>query len=279
MSHVNLFDISHWNSTADFAQAKAAGYVGVYLKATQGAGYTDPTFAPRAAAAKAAGLHVGAYLFFDPKADVAAQVHRFVAVTRGVCDLDAALDHETASGNPAHDAAAALQALQLLKAAGLNPILYTYRAFISDGEAAGLGAYPLWIADYSGGTAPTIPGVWNSWVMWQTGQAKVAGIAAGDGSGVDVDIAPSLDALLIHRPSPAPSGDSPLLKLGSKGPKVKDVQHALNLCGNDIPVDGVFGALTDKILRVFQDHRGIKVTGTTDAKTWAALRLVAHPNK
>lgn len=277
MTHVNLFDISHWNSSADFAQAKRAGYVGVYLKATDGPSYTDPTFVARAKAAKAAGLHVGAYLFFHPDQDVAAQVSHFVQVTKGLCDLDAALDHETATGNAAHDASAALKALQLLKTAGLNPILYTYRAFISDGEAAGLGAFPLWIADYSGGTSPTIPGIWNSYVMWQTGQARVAGVAAGDGPGVDVDQAPSLEALLIHRPVPAPAGDSPLLGLGAQSQKVKDIQHALNLCGNKIPVDGVFGPLTDKILRVFQEHRGIRVTGETDAATWAGLRKVAHP--
>lgn len=74
------------------------------------------------------------------------------------------------------------------------------------------------------------------------------------------------------------TNDSPLLKLGSTGQKVKDVQHALNLCGNNIREDGVFGADTDQVLRVFQQHRGLPVTGTTDPATWVALRVAAHPH-
>jgi GH25 family lysozyme M1 (1,4-beta-N-acetylmuramidase) len=282
---VRLFDISHWNATADFATAKAAGYAGVYLKATDwsaGGSYTDATFTARAKAARAAGLHVGAYLFFQPgMATPAEQVAHFASTVGGLCDLRPALDHETAAGlAPATAAARAADAAhELQQAYGVAPLVYTYRSFIIEGYCAGLGAFPLWLADYSG--TPQVPGVWHTWTMWQSGQAHVPGIAGGDGPATDVNVAPDLVPLLLHPPKPAPVGDSPLLKLGSKGPKVTDVQHALdpldprNLTAHTDGL-GVFGKRTHDVLQKFQHNRGLAETATTTPQTWATLRAVAH---
>ena len=60
-----VVDLSHWEAQVDFVQAKTAGIAAVILKATQGTGFLDPTFASRAVAAHAAGLLLGAYHFFD----------------------------------------------------------------------------------------------------------------------------------------------------------------------------------------------------------------------
>jgi hypothetical protein len=78
---------------------------------------------------------------------------------------------------------------------------------------------------------------------------------------------------LLAKPARRPD---PIVALGSRGQSVLNVQRALNLCGNRIRLDGRFGPDTDRILRLFQQHRGIPVTGRTDATTWAALRKVAH---
>lgn len=94
--------------------------------------------------------------------------------------------------------------------------------------------------------------------------------------GVDCDSSDVLHAPNGWRANAVVTAD-PLLREGSTGQKVEDVQHALNLCGNDIDVDGIFGSDTERILRVFQDHRELPVTGTTTPETWAALRVVAHP--
>lgn len=203
MSGVRLFDISHYNASADFKAAKAAGYEGVYLKATEGATYVDPTFAARKAEARAAGLKVGAYLFFRPAQDVAAQVSLF-RTTAGHCDLRVALDHETTDGlDGATCAAAARSALALLtKSYAYAPLLYTYPAFA--GNCAGLGGFPLWIADYSGAAAPRVPSEWvgNDWAMWQTGQTNVSGVSGGDGPGTDVSVAPSFARLIVPTITP-----------------------------------------------------------------------------
>ena len=49
-----VVDLSHWEAQVDFVQAKTAGIAAVILKATQGTGFLDPTFASRAEAAHAA---------------------------------------------------------------------------------------------------------------------------------------------------------------------------------------------------------------------------------
>jgi GH25 family lysozyme M1 (1,4-beta-N-acetylmuramidase) len=58
-----VIDLSHWEAPADFAQVKASGIAAVILKATQGTGFVDPTFAARTVAANTAGLLVGTYHF------------------------------------------------------------------------------------------------------------------------------------------------------------------------------------------------------------------------
>jgi hypothetical protein len=46
-----VIDLNHWEAPVDFAQINASGIVAVILKATQGTGFVDPTFAARAVAA------------------------------------------------------------------------------------------------------------------------------------------------------------------------------------------------------------------------------------
>jgi N-acetylmuramoyl-L-alanine amidase len=57
-----------------------------------------------------------------------------------------------------------------------------------------------------------------------------------------------------------------MLKKGSRGELVKQLQRALNL----IP-DGVFGALTEEAVKAFQKSKGLKQDGIVGDKTWAML--------
>jgi peptidoglycan hydrolase-like protein with peptidoglycan-binding domain len=43
------------------------------------------------------------------------------------------------------------------------------------------------------------------------------------------------------------------------------------LGGKPLATDGVFGALTEKVVKVFQDHRGLATDGVVGPKTWAKL--------
>ena len=61
----------------------------------------------------------------------------------------------------------------------------------------------------------------------------------------------------------------PVLKLGSSGNEVRDVQQALKALGHDPgPIDGLFGARTDNAVKAFQKAREIPVDGIVGRVTW-----------
>src|SRR5262245_54414168 len=60
-----VVDLSHWDPADDYEAVRADGILGVIYKATEGQGYTDPTYVTQQHAAKAAGLLWGAYHFAD----------------------------------------------------------------------------------------------------------------------------------------------------------------------------------------------------------------------
>lgn len=65
---------------------------------------------------------------------------------------------------------------------------------------------------------------------------------------------------------------SGLLKRGSKGTAVTQLQQALFVLGFDPEgVDGVFGPKTEAAVRSFQDDRGLLIDGVVGSKTKAAL--------
>lgn len=58
-----------------------------------------------------------------------------------------------------------------------------------------------------------------------------------------------------------------IVKLGSKGNAVKNLQTLLGIK----PVDGIFGAATDKAVRDFQKANNLCQDGVVGSKTWDAL--------
>jgi peptidoglycan hydrolase-like protein with peptidoglycan-binding domain len=61
----------------------------------------------------------------------------------------------------------------------------------------------------------------------------------------------------------------PVLKKGSTNPAVRDLQDALKVLRHDPgPVDGVFGASTERAVRSFQQAKGIAVDGIVGRITW-----------
>ena len=63
-----------------------------------------------------------------------------------------------------------------------------------------------------------------------------------------------------------------LIRLGSIGPEVEDVQHRLGALG--LPCEGepaVFDAATEAALRTFQQRRGLIADGIVGPETWQAL--------
>jgi lysozyme len=116
-----------------------------------------------------------AYLFGHPSVNATETVNFFLSEFNhiGLYDTDAvALDLETTDGLPAHQVAAwgvDVQS-QLHKRLGRLPLLYTFIDFAKQGNCAGLGGYPLWIADPSSRAGhPVVPAPWKTWAIHQYG--------------------------------------------------------------------------------------------------------------
>src|SRR5713226_366223 len=88
-----VVDISHHNANPDFAQAAAAGIVGVIHKATQGLSFKDSMNQTNRQKALDAGLLWGAY-HFGTGADGAAQADFFLATVNPGPDTLLVLDYE-----------------------------------------------------------------------------------------------------------------------------------------------------------------------------------------
>jgi peptidoglycan hydrolase-like protein with peptidoglycan-binding domain len=59
-----------------------------------------------------------------------------------------------------------------------------------------------------------------------------------------------------------------LLKKGSKGEEVKELQKALG-----VGADGIFGAGTEAVVKKFQEDNGLDADGMVGNKTWEAIGI------
>ena len=187
---VEGIDISQWQGSIDWARVRAAGKSFAWCKATEGTGFTDPTFAANDRNARAAGIVVGAYHFAQPGplvSDGTKQADKFLAVaTPQTGDLIPALDLEVPNGLTAAQMQSFVRgfATRVHDALGAWPMVYVSPSFWSkylgnSTFAADLGC-PLWVAHW-GVTSPTVPAKnWggHGWSFWQyTSSGSVPGIS------------------------------------------------------------------------------------------------------
>ncbi len=171
-------DVSNFSGQFDWNATSGLSF-GI-CRASQGLGATgtnspDPLLSwnwPRIAAK---GLARGAYHFLDPHLDGAEQASYFVAQVSAV-GLETTdmlwLDNETAGASPAAVAACARAFMaRLVSLRPHNPCgVYSFFDFITSGNCAGLGSYPLWLAIFQSATPPA-PAPWTSWAFWQSGES------------------------------------------------------------------------------------------------------------
>lgn len=74
------------------------------------------------------------------------------------------------------------------------------------------------------------------------------------------------------------SDDVAVLKKGSQGAAVRDLQNKLILCGAKITADGDFGAKTDAAVKSFQRDMGLTSDGIAGAQTLSALNMACTWN-
>lgn len=192
---VHGIDVSYYQGDIDWTAVAADGYGFAITRISHSNTFMDPEFDTNWAAIKEVGLIRGAYQYFEPGDDVAAQAQIVIDAIGmlGPGDLPAVIDVETNSGvGPAAVASAVGEWLELVEAGtGKKPIIYTGKYFWQDNVgSAAYADYPLWHAAYPNacqppappppecGSCPNLADQWSDWVMWQfSSSGDVAGIS------------------------------------------------------------------------------------------------------
>jgi lysozyme len=144
-----------------------------FIKATEGITYIDPDFARNWQQAREIGVVRGAYHFGHPADAPDSAAGAFLAEVRRQ-GLEAgdmlALDLEVTDGRTPAEVSAFARAwcAYVAGAAGRKPVVYTNQSFAEAGNCAGLGGYPLWIAEWSAPAGqPSVPAPWTGWAFHQ----------------------------------------------------------------------------------------------------------------
>jgi GH25 family lysozyme M1 (1,4-beta-N-acetylmuramidase) len=192
-------DLSSFQGAPGSWRSEAGNISWAAVKLTElepgGGRYVNPDAAADWAALKAAGKGRIAYLFGHPSVSAAASVAFFGDELRsvGLEDGDGvALDLEVTDGRPPADVAAWGCGVlgQLGRQLDRRPLLYTFLSFAGSGNCAGMGGYPLWIADPSSPAGhPRVPAPWKT---WEIHQHSITG-------GIDRDVAAWADLAALRK--------------------------------------------------------------------------------
>jgi lysozyme len=187
-SKVYGIDVSYYQGTINWSQVKAAGKQFAIVRVSDGTGFMDPKFEANWRGAKAAGIAVGAYQFFqDATAQADLMVNQLSKVGFGSGDIPPVIDVEVTGGVSAATVAARVNTwLQRVRSrTGRLPILYTSPGFWSGlGNPTPSPLPYLWDAHW-GVSCPLLPPSWGRLRFWQySATGRVSGIS-GD---VDLDL-------------------------------------------------------------------------------------------
>jgi lysozyme len=283
-------DVSSFQGSPDYAKVHAAGVAFVVAKATEGLGYTDPTYARNRKAIPAAGLIPGAYHFLRGTHPGNEQAEAFVKAVdpHAIHALDVECLADVRKFNRHLDVPGFVKRYRQLLP-GHPLMIYTGRDFWTAcaGTATPGPTYgPLWAAGYvpnayvtgvgslaqqwaKAGTHPSSGLPWAGWKGWAimqfTDKATVPGIAGG----VDGDaFTGTLDDLRVLAGIATPKAAVD----GKLGPAT---WKAIQQWTGHAPATGVADRTT---VRDLQTKIGVARGGILDAATIKALQrfLNAH---
>jgi lysozyme len=178
-----VVDIYRGDEVTSFADARAAGIVGVIHKATQGAGSVDEAYVQRRQPAVDAGMLWGAY-HFGSNDDVVAQVKNFLGAAEPDENTLVALDYEPLvvkdrkTGEKIDKTMTLDQARDFMsriaKQLGRKPILYSGHLIkdqLGNSIDPFFGSHRLWLAQY--GPVPRVQKSWKKQWLWQYTDGEV----------------------------------------------------------------------------------------------------------
>ena len=183
-------DVSEFQGTINWTAVKAAGKDFAVIRVSDGTGHLDPKFATNWKAAKAAGVAVGAYQFFEPSQDPTAQadllVSHLTSVGYGAGDLPPVIDVEVTGGVSAATVSSHVNTwiARVKSRTGRLPSLYTSPGFWSGiGNPTPTTLPYIWVANW-GVSCPTLPPAWGRLRLWQYSDS---GSVSGISGHVDLD--------------------------------------------------------------------------------------------
>lgn len=207
---INGIDVSMWQANIDFSKVKAAGYEIVYIKATEGFNIKDKKFEQNYKNAKANGLKVGVYHFFNPRQNAISQADAFYnAIKDKDIDCKLAIDVETSKGTDKDTLARMVCnfADAIIANTGLEVVIYTYTSFANSSLGKAVSKYPAWIAEY-GSKAPKSNSIWgNNYIAWQYSST---GKVSGSGS-VDTDLDYFTNDIYLSSKKPSGTDTPPIV--------------------------------------------------------------------
>jgi len=251
---VEGIDVSQWQSTVNWPMVRAAGKRFAIARILHWP-TRDTQFDRNWREIRANGLIRGAYIYFDPRYEVAAQADIVVrAVGRlGQGDLPVTLDVEQPPpGLPSPTRYAAMVrdlADRIEAGTGRRPMIYTGRYYWPTYvQSTAFRDHPLWHAQYTTTQpCPYIADAWRSWAFWQySSTGRVSGISGN----VDLDRFNGTYAELQRLAGfPAPAVDAGAtpdvpaardVPAATDAPAVRDVPAAV-----DVSAPADLGAATD----------------------------------
>ena len=172
-------DVSTHQGTIDWQQVAQTKVAFVFVKATEGAAFTDPRYKENIKGAREAGLKVGVYHFFRTTSGAHDQFNNFVnTVGKDHLDLIPVIDVEEKKNYTQHQLRDSLRVFVDLieQHFGCKPIIYTGHKFYNEFLGIAFKDCMLNVAQYVN-TFDRKPSVNRDWQLWQfTESAKVSGI-------------------------------------------------------------------------------------------------------
>ena len=275
-----IIDISHHNGELNWDQV-APGIDGVYTKISEGTSFVDPNWIENYAAVTEHNKPIGAYHYADGGNPIVEANHfADVYLSRGPWHLAPTVDAELA----------ALDGQWISRfrdAFRTRVIISQFRVYApvsmlnSNLDPSGYvdSNVTLWAAEWG----PELRFSHPRTVLWQNSDAANVLGFVGDTDQYVNGWTPQVDITgqshPVNPPSNPPGGKIPpgtYLKVGSTGVNVQLLQSALNRqypLYSHLRVDGMFGPMTEAVVREFQQRAGLAVDGIAGPLTLGRLYL------
>ena len=164
-------DVSYYQGDIDWNAVAASGVIFAWTRASHALQFDDPQLQNNLNGARAAGVHIGVYQYFEPTQDPIAQAQRMLDLTGPLQpgDLPPMIDVEAADklGKAAYADAIRAWLDHVEAATGVVPFIYSGYYYWNDYVGtAEFADHPLIIPNYNPG-CPLIPDAWSTWTVHQ----------------------------------------------------------------------------------------------------------------